>query len=106
MNGLLLQSLGWIGFLKRPFVLEQLLIAGLVFALLAVLRRRERPLRRLSSLLVGLLGLLIAMALAAMTERRFGLLLLAWQILASFWALRLVEQLLLKRCQRKPSGIS
>ena len=97
MNRLLLQSLGWIGFLKRPFVLEQLLIAGLVFALLAVLRRRERPLRRLSSLLVGLLGLLIAMALAAMTERRFGLLLLAWQILASFWALRLVEQLLLKR---------
>jgi small-conductance mechanosensitive channel len=97
MNRLLLLSLSWVGFLKRPFVLEQLLIAGLVFALLGFLRRRERPLRRLSSLLVGLLGLLIAMAVAAVSHRRFGLLLLSWQILASFWALRLVEQLLLKR---------
>jgi small-conductance mechanosensitive channel len=97
MNRLLLLSLSWVGFLKRPFVLEQLLIAGLVFALLGFLRRRERPLQRLPALLVGLLGLLIAMAVAAVSQRRFGLLLLSWQILASFWALRLVEQLLLKR---------
>jgi small-conductance mechanosensitive channel len=37
------------------------------------------------------------MALTALTGRRYGLLLLAWEILASFVALRLVERLLLQR---------
>ncbi|MFN9548433.1 MAG: mechanosensitive ion channel family protein [Cyanobacteriota bacterium] len=97
MNLLLQFSVGWFGFLNRPFVLEQLLFAGLAFAVLELLRRRGRLPRGLSPLVLSLLSLLIAMALAAVVQRRLGLLLLTWQILACFWALRLVERLLLKR---------
>jgi potassium efflux system protein len=97
MNLLLQQTLGWFGFLNRPFVLEQLLLAGVVFGVLGLLRHRGPLLRRLPPLPFSLVGLAIGMALAVGIERHFGLLLLAWQILASFWVLRLVEQLVLKR---------
>jgi small-conductance mechanosensitive channel len=97
VNSLLLQGLGWLGFLDRPFVLEQLLLAGLILVLMVGLRRRAWWPRALSPLVASLLGLLFAMALAALLNRRLGLLLLAWQILASFWLLRLVEQQLLRR---------
>jgi small-conductance mechanosensitive channel len=97
VNSLLLQGLGWLGFLDRPFVLEQVLLAGLILALMVGLRRRAWWPRALSPLVASLLALLIAMALAALLHRRLGLLLLAWQILASFWLLRLVEQQLLRR---------
>ena len=97
MNHILLQGLGWVGFLNRPFVLEQLLCAGLVFALVALLRRRQPWLRRAPRLLVLLMGVALATVLAAILGRRFGLLLLLGQIIAAYWALRLVEQLLLKR---------
>lgn len=96
MNHILLQGLGWVGFLNRPFVLEQLLCAGLVFALVALLRRRQPWLRRAPRVLVLLMGVALATALAAILGRRFGLLLLLGQIIAAYWALRLVEQLLLK----------
>ncbi len=96
MNALLLEALGWLGFLSRPFVLEQMFAAGVVFVVLALLRQRGRLPRALTPLMLFLLGLLIAMALAALLGRRFGLLLLTWQILASFWALRLGEHLLLQ----------
>ena len=97
INQFLLQGLGWVGFLNRPFVLEQLLCAGLVFALVGLLRRRQPWLRRAPRLLVLLMGVVLATALAAILGRRFGLLLLAGQIIAAYLALRLVEQLLLKR---------
>ena len=97
MNTLLLEGLGWLGFLSRPFVLEQMFAAGVVLVVLALLRQRAWLPRALPPLMLCLLGLLIAMALAALMGRRFGLLLLAWQILASFWALRLVERLLMRR---------
>lgn len=97
MNNLFLQGLGWLGFLNRPFVLEQLLLAGLALALIGVLQRRAWWPWRFSRLFACLLALLIAMAVAALLQRRLGLLLLFWQILASFWLLRLVEQQLLKR---------
>ena len=76
MNLLLQFSVGWFGFLNRPFVLEQLLFAGLAFAVLELLRRRGRLPRGLSPLVLSLLSLLIAMALAAVVQRRLGLLLL------------------------------
>ena len=97
MNSLLLEGLGWLGFLSRPFVLEQMFAAGVVFVVLALFRQRGWLPRALTPLILFLLGLLIAMALAALLGRRFGLLLLAWQILASFWAVRLMEHLLLQR---------
>ncbi|MFN9646354.1 MAG: mechanosensitive ion channel family protein [Cyanobacteriota bacterium] len=103
MNGFALQFAGWLGFLNRPIVLEQLLFAGLAFGLLALLRQpwpflTPPPLvRRATALWVWMIALPLAMALAAATGTHFGLLLLAWQILASFWGLRLVERLLLKR---------
>ncbi|MFN7678813.1 MAG: mechanosensitive ion channel protein MscS, partial [Cyanobacteriota bacterium] len=96
MNSVVMQALGWLGFLNRPFVLEQLLVAGLVFALLGHLRRRPRW-RGVPAVVVLLLGLLIAIAVAAALGRRFGLLLLAAQIQAAFLGLLLVERLLLRR---------
>lgn len=97
MNHVVLQSLGWLGFLNRPFVLEQFLCAGLVFALMGLLQRRLPGMRRASRLLLLLLGVALATVLAALLGRRFGLLLLMGQIIAAYWVLRLVEQLLLKR---------
>jgi potassium efflux system protein len=97
MNPLLAQGLGWLGFLSRPFVLEQALVAGLVFAGLGLLRRHWRRGRSVAPLVVCVLGLPIAMVVAAVAERRFGLLLLAWQILVALWALQLVERLVLRR---------
>jgi potassium efflux system protein len=97
MNPVLLQGLGWLGFLNRPFVLEQLLGAGLVFGLLALLRRRQPWLRKASRLQLLLLGILIATVAVAGLGRRHGLLLLATQILAAFGAMRLLEELVLKR---------
>ncbi|MEB3334627.1 MAG: mechanosensitive ion channel domain-containing protein [Cyanobacteriota bacterium] len=97
MNSLLLQGLGWLGFLNRPFVLEQLLLAGLALALMGVLSRRAWWPRACTPLITSLLALLVAIALAALLHRRLGLLLLAWQILASYGLLRLVEQQLLRR---------
>ena len=97
MNLLLMQGLGWLGFLGRPFVLEQLLCAALVFALLAVFRRRQPWLRRAPRILLLLGGTALAMVLAALLGRRFGLLLLGAQILAAFWILRLLERFLLQR---------
>jgi potassium efflux system protein len=97
MNTLLLEGLGWLGFLSRPIVLEQMFAAAVVLLVLALVRQRAWLPRALTPLMLCLLGLLIAMALAALMGRRFGLLLLTWQILASFWALRLVERLLLQR---------
>ena len=97
MNHVVLQSLGWLGFLNRPFVLEQFLCAGLVFALMGLLQRRLPGMRRASRLLLLLLGVALATVLAALLGRRFGLLLLMGQIIAAYWVLRLVERLLLKR---------
>jgi potassium efflux system protein len=103
MNVVLLQIAGWLGFLNRPIVLEQLLFAGLAFGLLTLLRQpwpilTLPPLiRRASALWVWMIALPLAMALAAAMGRQLGLLLLAWQILAAFWALRQVERLLLQR---------
>jgi potassium efflux system protein len=103
MNAVLLQVAGWLGFLNRPIVLEQLLLAGLAFALLALLRQplpglsRLPWIRRATPLWIGMIGLLWAMALALATRRHFGLLLLSWQILVAFWALRQVERQLLRR---------
>lgn len=103
MNAILLQVAGWLGFLNRPIVLEQLLLAGLAFALLALLRQplpglsRLPWIRRATPLWIGMIGLLWAMALALATRRHFGLLLLSWQILVAFWALRQVERQLLRR---------
>jgi small-conductance mechanosensitive channel len=96
MNTILLQGLGWIGFFNRPHVLEQLLFAGVVFALLAIVTRRLPPLRNAPRLGVFLLGVLLAAALAAGLGRRFGLLLLAGQILAAYGLLRLLEHGLLR----------
>jgi potassium efflux system protein len=96
MNAWAWQGMGWLGFLNRPFVLEQLLCAGLVFGLLLLFRPRQRWLRRLPRILVLLLGVGLAGALAASMGRRFGLLLLSGQILASYGGLRLVEQSLLR----------
>ncbi|MFN9242870.1 MAG: hypothetical protein ACK6DG_02685 [Cyanobacteriota bacterium] len=96
MNLLLMQGLGWLGFLGRPFVLEQLLCAALVFALLAVFRRRQPWLRRAPRILLLLGGTALAMVLAALLGRRFGLLLLSAQILAALWILRLLEKFLLQ----------
>ncbi|MFN9622811.1 MAG: mechanosensitive ion channel family protein [Cyanobacteriota bacterium] len=103
MSAILLQVVGWLGFLNRPIVLEQLLFAGLALGLLALLRHPwpgvtlPPRLRRTSGLWIGLIGLPLAMALAVATRRHFGLLLLAWQILVAFWGLRQVERLLLQR---------
>jgi potassium efflux system protein len=96
MNSLVMQALGWLGFLNRPFVLEQLLVAGLVFLLLGDLRRRPRW-RAMPAMVVLLLGLLIAIAVAAALGRRFGLLVMAAQIQAAYLGLRLVERLILRR---------
>jgi small-conductance mechanosensitive channel len=95
MNMILLQGLGWIGFFNRPHVLEQFLCAGGVFALLAIVTGRVPRLRKAPRLVVLLLGVLLAAGLAAGLGRRFGLLLLAGQILASYGLLRLVENWLL-----------
>jgi potassium efflux system protein len=97
MNMILLQGLGWLGFFNRPYVLEQLLCAGLVFALLALIRPRRLGLRTMPRLVLLLLGVGLAAVLAAVLGRRFGLLLLSGQILAAYGALRLVEQGLLRR---------
>lgn len=97
MTSLFWQGLGWVGFFSRPFVLEQLLFAGLAFGVVGLLRSSLPVLRSVPRLVVPLAGLVVAMALTALTGRRYGLLLLAWEILASFVALRLVERLLLQR---------
>ena len=97
MNPLMAQGLGWLGFLGRPFVLHQILVAGLVFAVLALLRRRWGPGRSLSPLILWLLSLPIAMAVTALQEGRYGLLLLTWEILLALWALQLLERLVLRR---------
>ncbi|MEB3157081.1 MAG: mechanosensitive ion channel domain-containing protein [Cyanobacteriota bacterium] len=94
MSLLLAQGLGWLGFLGRPFVVEQALVAGLVFAALGWLRRLWRPARAVPPLPLCLLGLPLAMAAAALTERRLGLLLLTWQILLALWGLQLLELVL------------
>jgi small-conductance mechanosensitive channel len=96
MNMFLSQGLGWIGFFNRPHVLTQLLCAGLVFALLVIFSRRMPGLRKAPRLLVLLLGVMLAAALAAGLGGRFGLLLLAGQILAAYGVLRLVEHWLLR----------
>ena len=88
----LLQGLGWLGFLSRPSVLEQLLVAGLVWVPLLLLRPRIPGLRRAPKTLVFLVGVALSAALSASLGRRFGLLLLMGQILAAYGALRLVEQ--------------
>jgi len=90
-NNILLQGLGWLGFLGRPSVLEQLLLAGLVFVPLLLLRRRIPWLRRAQKLPVFLLGIVLAAALSASLGRRFGLALLLGQILLAYGALRLLE---------------
>jgi small-conductance mechanosensitive channel len=95
-NNILLQGLGWLGFLGRPSVLEQLLLAGLVFVPLLLLRRRIPWLRRAQKLPVFLLGIVLAAALSASLGRRFGLALLLGQILLAYGALRLLEQWLLR----------
>jgi potassium efflux system protein len=92
----LLQGLGWLGFLSRPSVLEQLLVAGLVWVPLLLLRPRIPGLRRAPKTLVFLVGVALSAALSASLGRRFGLLLLLGQILAAYGALRLVEQWLLR----------
>ncbi len=97
MSILLAQGLGWLGFLGRPFVVEQGLVAGLVFAALACLRLLWRPARAVRPLPLALLGLPLAIAAAALAERRFGLLLLTWQILVALWGLQLLERLMLRR---------
>jgi potassium efflux system protein len=97
MSLLLAQGFGWLGFLGRPFVLEQALVAGLVFAGLGWLRRQWRPARVVRPLPLCLLGLPLAMAAASLTERRFGLLLLTWQILLALWGLQQLERLMLRR---------
>jgi hypothetical protein len=97
MSFLLAQGFGWLGFLDRPFVLEQALVAGLVFAGLGWLRRLWRPARALRPLPLCLLGLPLALAAAALTERRFGLLLLTWEILMALWGVRLLELVLRRR---------
>lgn len=97
MSLLLAQGLGWLGFLGRPFVLEQALVAGLVFAALGCLRFLWPAARALRPLPLALLGLPLALAAAALAGRRFGLLLLIWQILLAFWGLQLLERLVLRR---------
>jgi small-conductance mechanosensitive channel len=96
-DALLMQALGWLGFLNRPFVLEQLLLAGLAFAALAILRRSQPQWRSMPKAILVFLGLLIAIGVAAALRRRFGLLVLAAQIQAAFLALRLLERFLLQR---------
>ncbi|MFM9089652.1 MAG: mechanosensitive ion channel family protein [Cyanobium sp.] len=95
MNMMLQQVFGWFGFLNRPHVLEQLLCAGLVFALVALLQWRLPRVEKLPRLGRLLLGVGLAAALAASLGRRFGLLLLVGQILAASGVLRLVERWLL-----------
>ena len=96
-NNILLQGLGWLGFLGRPSVLEQLLLCGLVFVPLLLLRGRIPWLRRETQVPVFLLGVVLAAALSASLGRRFGLVLLLGQILVAFGALRLLEQWVLRR---------
>jgi small-conductance mechanosensitive channel len=95
-DNILLQGLGWLGFLGRPSVLEQLLLAGLVFVPLLLLRRWIPWLRRAPKVPVFLLGVVLAAALSASLGRRFGLALLLGQILLAYGALRLLEQWLLR----------
>ena len=96
-NNILLQGLGWLGFLGRPSVIEQLLLCGLVFVPLLLLRGRIPWLRRAPQVPVFLLGVVLAAALSASLGRRFGLVLLLGQILVAFGALRLLEQWVLRR---------
>ena len=102
MRDIVLQGLGWLGFLNRPFVLEQLLLAGLVYALLGLLRQGQPWWRSTPRLPVLLLGLVLATALAWALGRRFGLLLLGSQLVAAYWALGLLERMLLKRILPRP----
>jgi potassium efflux system protein len=101
MNTFLPMVLGWLGFLHRPIVLEQLLVAGGVVAGLTLLGRFLPQGSRLTRLGLGLVGLGIAMALLAVAGRRFGLVLLILQLLASLLALRLVERFLLSQGRRR-----
>ena len=96
-NNILLQGLGWLGFLGRPSVIEQLLLCGLVFVPLLLIRGRIPWLRRAPQVPVFLLGVVLAAALSASLGRRFGLVLLLGQILVAFGALRLLEQWVLRR---------
>ncbi|MBM5817879.1 MAG: mechanosensitive ion channel [Cyanobacteria bacterium K_Offshore_surface_m2_239] len=103
MNLLLEQVLGWVGFFSRPIVLEQLLIAGVAVGLLSVVSQRlpsgtpPRLWPPFKPLPLVVAALLLSVLVAAATGRRYGLLLLAWQILTAFWGLRGLERLLLNR---------
>jgi potassium efflux system protein len=96
VNDLVLQGLGWLGFLHRPLVLRQLLCAGLAFLLLALLRRRFRAIGALSRLVSLTIGTALAMLLAVALRFNYGLLLLVAELLAGFWGLRVVERRMLQ----------
>lgn len=96
MNDFWVHAFGWLSFLHRPLVLRQLLCAGLVFLLIGVLRRWQPRLRGWSRLVWLSLGSGLSLALALALRLPAGLLLLAAQLLAALWALRLLERRVLQ----------
>jgi len=103
-NGFLSEVLGWLSFLQRYSVLQQLLLTLAWIVLVQQLRfwRPQRPValsllwRLTPAMTTGLGAGLIALMLMALGQRA-GLLLLLFQITLSWILLRLVENQILAR---------
>jgi small-conductance mechanosensitive channel len=95
--GLLLNVvLAWLAFLHRPFVLEQLLLSGGWLLVVLQLRRHWLPARRLPRGLLPLVGLATLALLLNLTDRRYGLVLLAAQVSLGWLLLGLLERQVLR----------
>jgi small-conductance mechanosensitive channel len=95
--GLLLNVvLAWLAFLHRPFVLEQLLLSGGWLLVVLQLRRHWLPARRLPHGLLPLVGLATLALLLNLTDRRYGLVLLAAQVSLGWLLLGLLERQVLR----------
>jgi small-conductance mechanosensitive channel len=95
--GLLLNVvLAWLAFLHRPFVLEQLILSGGWLLVVLQLRRHWLPARRLPRGLLPLVGLATLALLLNLTDRRYGLVLLAAQVSLGWLLLGLLERQVLR----------
>jgi small-conductance mechanosensitive channel len=96
MNTLLLEILGWLGYLERPAVLVQLLVSlGLMLiSHQAGARRWLRPLPAVAAPALGLSLLALACLLLAVFNQPYGLALLLGQLWLGWLGLDLLQRLL------------
>lgn len=97
MTPLIQEPLAWLALLSRPQVLLQIGLVGLAVVVVLRLRQRWRALRRLPPGVLQLPLLLLAGALLALFGLRWGLVLLAGQILLAWQLLRWLDTRLLAR---------